>query len=144
MAAGQKRLGELLVEMGFIDPRTLGTALEEQKRTHRRLGKILVEMGAITEERLVRALSLQLGIAVCSPIGTARRTLWRSLLPAEIAHRCLVIPIAIRRDESGQSLFCATADPLDRTALEVLRAHVGPSTRIRFMLAAEAEIELAL
>jgi hypothetical protein len=142
--AGQKRLGELLVEMGFIDPRMLQTALEEQKRSHRRLGKILVEMGAITEERLVRALSLQLGIEVCDPIATPVHARVRSLISAELAHRCRVIPIAIRREDAGQSLFVATADPLDRGVLEILRAHVGGATRVRWMLAGETEIELAL
>lgn len=142
--AGQKRLGELLVEMGFIDPRTLQHALEEQKRSHRRLGKVLVELGAITEERLVRALSLQLGIESCDPIATPVHARVRGLITAELAHRCRVIPIALRRDESGQSLFVATADPLDRTSLEALRTHVGPATRIRWMLAGETEIELAL
>jgi hypothetical protein len=142
--AGQKRLGELLVEMGFIDPRTLQHALEEQKRTHRRLGKVLVELGAITEERLVRALSLQLGIESCDPIATPVHARVRSLITAELAHRCRAIPIALRRDETGQSLFVATADPLDRNSLDVLRTHVGPATRIRWMLAGETEIELAL
>src|SRR5689334_3682354 len=99
--AAQKRLGEVLVEMGFIDTRTLQAALDEQAQTGKRLGKILVDTGGITEERLVRALSLQLGIDVCDPINTPVHPRVRGLISPELAHDCRLIPIALKKDEVG-------------------------------------------
>lgn len=142
--AGQRPLGELLVEMGFIDEDQLRWALDQQRVSDRRIGKIIVDAGLLTEERLVRALARQLGIDTCDPINTPVHPRVRALLTARAAHRYGLVPIALTRDETGQVLYVATADPLDREALDFLRMHFGTETRIRYMLSGETEIALAL
>jgi hypothetical protein len=57
--SGGWRLGELLVEFGFISEPQLATALERQEGSHRRLGEILVEMGLITPAWLAQVLKEQ-------------------------------------------------------------------------------------
>jgi type II secretion system (T2SS) protein E len=140
----QKRLGDLLVEMKFIEEGQLRAALEEQRRSGRRLGKLLVDKGLITESRLVRALSRQLGIEICAPLTATIHPRVKELVPADIALRFHVMPLAVSREGTGQTLFVATADPLDMVALETIRQRVGSSIRVRWMLAGETEIELAL
>jgi hypothetical protein len=142
--AAQKRLGELLVEMGFIDGPMLQHALEEQTRSGRRLGKILCESGAVSEDRLVRALSLQLGLDICDPINVPVHPRVLGLVTPEIAHGSRVVPVALKKDEVGLVLFLATADPLDKSMVERVRAHVGSEHRLRWLLAGETEIDLAL
>jgi hypothetical protein len=139
-----KRLGDLLVEMKFIDEGQLRTALEEQRRSGRRLGKVLIDLGFITESRLVRALSRQLGIEICAPLSASIHDRVKQLVPADVALRFHVLPIAMSREGTSQNLFVATADPLDMAALETIRASVGSAIRVRWMLAGETEIELAL
>ncbi|MEQ9495845.1 MAG: hypothetical protein RIT81_03280 [Deltaproteobacteria bacterium] len=143
MTAGQQ-LGSLLIDMGFIDAAQLESALEEQQRSGMRLGKILVRAGVITEERLVHALSRQLGIEPCDPIMTPIHERVLALVPAALAFKHHVLPIARQREDSRDGLYVATSDPLDKTALQALRAVVGTNTRVRWMLAGETEMELAL
>lgn len=142
--AAARRFGDLLLELGFIDEVQLKEALDEQRRTGQRLGRILIQSGAITEARLVRALSRQLGIEVCTPLTANIHARVKALVPAEMATRFHVLPIALTRDGATQTLFVATADPLDMIALEALRRQAGPQVRVRWLLAGETEVELAL
>lgn len=143
MTAGQQ-LGALLIDMGFIDEAQLESALDEQSRTGKRLGRILVRAGIITEERLVHALSRQLGIEPCDPIMTPIHARVLALVPPALAFKHHVLPIARQREETRDCLYVATSDPLDKNALQALRAVVGTNTRVRWMLAGETEMELAL
>lgn len=54
------RLGDILVRQQVIDESILNSALEEQKRTNKRIGEILVENGYITKEILERELANQI------------------------------------------------------------------------------------
>jgi MSHA biogenesis protein MshE len=57
------RLGDILVAQKIVSQEQLKLALDEQKRTGRRLGRVLVEMGFSTEEQIARALARQLNLA---------------------------------------------------------------------------------
>lgn len=138
----QLPLGELLVQLGFIDNPQLDSALAEQRRTGHRLGKILVDRGIITEARLVRALSRQLGINVCDPIATPVHERVRALIPRDLAYRYRAVPIGLRRTEEGDVLYVATADPLNRDMVTDLEAASG--ARVGLLLAGETELDLAL
>lgn len=144
VSSGQQPLGQLLVEMGFIDQTQLTSALEAQGRSGKRLGKILIDAGVISEDRLVHALSRQLGIEACDPIMTPVHERVLALVPPEMAFRHKVLPIARQREDSGECLYVATSDPLDKRALQAIRTVIPPTTRVRWMLAGETEMELAL
>ena len=58
----RKRLGEILIEAGLIDEKTLENALETQKVQNKKLGDVLVDMGAVKETHIADVLSKQLGI----------------------------------------------------------------------------------
>jgi hypothetical protein len=59
------RVGEILIEMGYLTELQLGRALKEQKEadmrgdSHLPVGKILAQKGVITQEQLEIALSEQ-------------------------------------------------------------------------------------
>jgi predicted transcriptional regulator len=57
----EKRLGEILVDLGAIDPGRVAQALKEQEREGRRrlIGEILVEKGWIKPQDVERALVIQ-------------------------------------------------------------------------------------
>lgn len=137
-------MGALLVEMGFIGPDHLERALAEQQRSAKRLGKLLIEAGIITEDRLVHALSQQLGIEACDPIMTPVHEAVLALVPSEVAFRHRVLPVARQRVDGHDLLYIATADPLDKAAAEAIGRAVPPGTRVRWMLAGETEMDLAL
>ncbi|MCK4272161.1 hypothetical protein KAX22_05900, partial [bacterium] len=57
-----KKIGEFLLEGGFINQEQLQVALEHQRANGSRLGDTLVELGVISEENWMQALGMQLGI----------------------------------------------------------------------------------
>src|SRR5688572_9833229 len=62
-----RRLGQILVDMGFITDDQLEMLLDEQRRSPgEKIGKIAEENGIITDEQLSQALAEQLGMQVFS------------------------------------------------------------------------------
>jgi len=57
----EKRLGEILVDLGAIDPGRVAQALKEQEKEgrRRRIGEILVEKGWVRPQDVERALVIQ-------------------------------------------------------------------------------------
>src|SRR5881227_2482079 len=56
------RLGDVLVAQKLITVEQLRTALEAQTRRGRRLGRLLVELGFLTDEQVAQALARQLSL----------------------------------------------------------------------------------
>lgn len=90
---GKKRLGEILIDKDLLLPELLEAALERQKQTGRRLGQVLVDMGFVSHDEVMSAISEQMGVphvwlrkGLVDPKVT-------SLLPREKAEHHLVIPM---------------------------------------------------
>ncbi len=58
------RLGDVLVEQGWLSPEALEEGLEAQAENGERLGHVLVQQKKITEQELLNALALQLDLEV--------------------------------------------------------------------------------
>ena len=58
-SSAKRRIGDILLELGFVSQEALAKAAEEQDRTGQPLGQILVEHGAITRLELASALAEQ-------------------------------------------------------------------------------------
>ena len=56
------RLGDVLVAQKLLTPEQLRVALEEQTRRGRRLGRVLVELGFLKDEQVAQALARQLNL----------------------------------------------------------------------------------
>lgn len=87
------RLGDILVASGAITEKMRADALEEQKRDSRRLGAILVDMGYMSEDELVTALSQQLDVPVVHPMDMNISRSILQLVPYRYAMEHMVIPI---------------------------------------------------
>ncbi len=133
---GRKRLGQTLVEMGVLTPEQLSEVLAEQQRTGQRIGQIVVEKGYVSSAQLADALSAHLAIP---------RVRWEEvelspdvvrLLPERFA-RHSVLPLRLE----GETLYVATADPLDVVLLDDIRAATG--FRVVPLVATPQEIEAA-
>ena len=60
-----RRLGTILVDMGYLNDDALWKVLEEQKRSDNELiGKVAVRLGLVTEDQVLKALGEQLGMKV--------------------------------------------------------------------------------
>ena len=89
----KKMLGQLLCEKEYLDEDNLERALAEQKDTPRRLGEILLDLGFVTQTQLNEALALQAGIerVDLQTITIGADTI--GLVPAELVSKYNILPL---------------------------------------------------
>lgn len=109
------RLGDILIQQGYITEEQLKSALEKQKITKNRLGDCLVESGILTNEEIAKALNIQLGIGYVDLRGIDIPSEIISLVSGSVLRKHNVIPIGFD-DESQNTLILAMSDPLDMVA----------------------------
>lgn len=114
----KKKIGDLLLEQGVIDKYQLKAALNRQERWGKKLGETLVEMGFITEDVLIKTLSGIFNIPSIKPekFEISRQVL--SLIPREVCERLHVIPLAIKTINNKKRFVVAMADPTDYSAID--------------------------
>src|SRR5438552_17773833 len=95
-----KQLGQILIELGFITPEQLETALQEHRATPKSLGRVLIDLGMIKESDLVRALAEQVGLEFVDLADFQIDTLATSLLPEALATRYRALPIGERAGQA--------------------------------------------
>lgn len=133
-----KRLGELLIELGFLTSDQLEEALALQVEEKNRLGSILIQHHFVTEGQLMEALRLQLGIDY---IDLTRETIAPELshyVPKKLARQMNVIPVRLEQEQ----LFLAMSDPLNFVAIEEVRRIA--KKRIVPMIASEPAVRRAI
>ncbi|MDI6604168.1 MAG: GspE/PulE family protein [Thermoanaerobacteraceae bacterium] len=114
---GKKRLGDLLIEVGFLTRNQLENAINIQKRTGEKLGKILVKEGYATEEKILEALEFQLGIPHVDLQKFYIDPDIAKIIPETLAKRHIAIPI--KKDIDG--IQVAMADPLNIFAIDDIK-----------------------
>lgn len=117
----KKRLGEILVDEGYITNEQLSRALILQKKSGNRLGEILITEGYVTEDDIGNALRQQLGIPYVDLDLSEIDTNLVNFLSESIARRYNIIPIKL---EQGKLIF-AMEDPLNIFALEDAAIYTG-------------------
>lgn len=133
------KLGDILVEMGYITVEQLGEALEYQKEKGGQLGQILTAKGILSEGKLIEALAAQQKLPILSlsryrPMPEALRA-----VPEHVAKRHHVVPLTL---EDDRTLMVAMSDPMDIMALDELRMITGMDIKIG--LATLSEIDRTL
>lgn len=136
--AVSKRIGEILIEEGFLNPKDLETALEIQKKEGGLIGAILVRIGAVKEENLVLGLSKQLAIPYIRLHNYSINQSALTTISKEAAERHLLFPF--EKDE--RSLSVAVSDPLDKEAEAFLEKCVP--LRLNLFLATVSDIKAAI
>ena len=118
MATERKMLGEILVEMGLVEPADIEAAVQEQMEgNNKRIGEILVEKGLVQPADITMALAEQHQMEVVDLDGLDIPQEIIELIPQDKARQLRVIPI----DKNGDVLTVAIADPLDLFSLDELR-----------------------
>jgi len=134
-----RRIGQVMVDLGFISEEQLEMLLDEQQqRPGELLGQIAMSMGLLTDEQLAQALAEQMGMEVI--------TLGDMVIPAEVlgyitepmAQLYRIIPVSFEDDV----LTVAMCDPQKLSTIDELRSFLGVT--IRPVVATEREILKAL
>lgn len=113
----KKRIGDLLIEAGFIDEETLQKSLEIQKQVGGRLGKILIDNNLVTETQIMEVLEFQLGIPFIDLNEIEIPSEVQRLIPYQLIYRHNVVPVKL----DMTLLYVAMEDPLDFIAIEDMR-----------------------
>jgi type IV pilus assembly protein PilB len=137
--SSRKRLGDYLVELGFITDQQLDAALKEQKDKGGKLGTILIQLGFLSEDILLAILGKQSGVSYVSlsEYGDIPEEAIRAV-PESIAKNQMLVPIK----KEGNLLTIAIADPLNVFATDDLKLLTGCD--VRMVVASDAEIKAAL
>jgi len=134
----KKKIGDLLLEKGYLTQDQLEQGLDEQAFSGKRLGEILVDMGLITEEQLLETVSERLNIPKLSLVTMIIAPEVITKIPVEIARRFTLIPIF----ELGKTLTVAMADPLNVIALDEIKYRTG--LNIKRAIATASEIKASI
>ncbi|HAJ57353.1 MAG TPA: hypothetical protein DCL35_06250 [Candidatus Omnitrophica bacterium] len=131
-----KRVGEILIEKGFVTDAQLKEALSTQEVTHEYLGAILIKKRFIKEEVLLRALSEQFNIPFVSL--KEERIDWELSVKyfSLISFSGKAMPIF--QDE--ENVIVAIRDPLDKISLSTIEQSIRPK-KLRLILVLESELK---
>ena len=88
------RLGDLLVAESYISEQQLKLALKEQVANGKKIGQTLIELGFIEEEQLMQVQATQLGLSVCEPLTLEIAPHVFKVINESMARRFKVVPIA--------------------------------------------------
>ncbi|MDU1053127.1 ATPase, T2SS/T4P/T4SS family [Clostridium baratii] len=130
----KKRLGDLLVELGYITQKQVDEAIKIQKSTSKRLGRIFVEQGLITEESLMNLLELQLGIPRIDLESVDVNMTAVTTISEGLAKKYNLIPVKF----NNGNLVIAMSDPLNVFAEEDVALSSG--YKVEIGIASEEEI----
>ena len=111
------RVGDLLVEAGAITDEQLQQALDHQKENGGRLGNVIMEMGFISQELLITVLTTQMGIDYIELRSCKLDEDLLKQLPENLVQKYKAIPIAYD-EENPNILRVAMADPMDLNAID--------------------------
>lgn len=120
MAIVRKRIGDILVEQGFLTKADLQETLSS-KQSDQKIGDALLQRGIITEQQLIETLEVQLGIPHVSLFRYPFDPMLFNVVPKEFAKRKLLVPLKAE----GDRLFIAMTDPTDFITIDDLRLTTG-------------------
>lgn len=102
-----KRLGQILIERGWIIQEQLDEALKEAEATHTPIGQVIVKKGWITNDELQRALALQGGVSVFDLSKYIVDPAVIKLIPESFARKYKLLPVFVVEND----LTVAMVDP---------------------------------
>ena len=108
-----KKIGEVLVDMGFVSKEQIFNALGESKRQQLPLGTILIQQGAISVQDLKRALTAQQGYEAVTDEQLKLTDNIISQLPEDFIRLNKVIPISY----DDKVIVVAMVNPNDKKVI---------------------------
>lgn len=117
----KKYIGEILVEMGYIDQDQLDMALMENKKTGIMVGEVLLRLDWITDENLRMALAVQSGAKILDTKTTNIDHGLIAKIPLSFVTGHGIFPFELE----GQTIKMATTNPFDVIAKDELARMTG-------------------
>ncbi len=136
-----RRLGTIMVNMGYLDEDTLWKVLEEQKRSGTELfGKVATKMGLVKEEQVLKALGEQLGMKVVKVSEVTIPAEMTELVNESMATAYKIVPLS--QNKKDKSITVVMAEPQNPSTLDSLKMFL--STEVKGAIASEADVMSAI
>jgi type IV pilus assembly protein PilB len=135
MAKNQKKLGEILVEWGILNPKEQEKAVEHAKQKNLRIGEALLDLKLCSENNVYKALAAQHNLEYIDLDKSSVSPSVVNAIPDDLMRKHLILPIGV---ENGK-IRVAIHDPLDLETLDILRFRLNKE--IRTVLAPKSRIK---
>ncbi|MGD0898435.1 MAG: ATPase, T2SS/T4P/T4SS family [Thermoguttaceae bacterium] len=134
-----RRIGQILVDLGFLPEQRLEQVLEEQQQRPGELfGQIAISMGLVSDDQLAQGLAEQMGMQVISLADVVVPSDVLAHITQPMAQLYRIIPISFKEN----TLTIAMCDPQKLSIIDELRSFLGYD--IRAVVATEKDITRAL
>jgi type IV pilus assembly protein PilB len=134
-----RKLGQILVDLGFISDDQLEMLVEEQSQNPGQLiGRVAQDMGLISDSDLIQGLSEQFGMPHVDIEGVTPPPNARATVSDSMAQLYRVVPLQLNENV----LTLATCDPQNLSMQDELRRFLGYD--IRLVIATENQILKAI
>ena len=118
---GRRKLGQVLVDLGFLDEDQLFDVLNEARETVQQIGQVAMSRGLITEDQLYQALAEQFGMKTVNMPEVKFQEEAIKLVPETMAQVYKIIPMSLK----DNVLTVIMAEPQNLPALDDLRNFIG-------------------
>ena len=136
-----RRIGQILVDLGFLTDEQLQIVLEEQEQQPGALfGRIAEDMQLVTDEQLIQALAEQHGLQTVSLEEHEFEPEILERVTETMAQLYRIMPLAY--DEGSDTLTVACCDPQNLRVADELRMYLGHN--IKMVVATERDIAQAV
>ena len=134
-----RKIGQILVDLGYLTEDQLWDVLNEQKnRPEMLLGQVSVSMGLVTDAQVDQAVAEQLGMQVVNLNDLTIAAQVLDMVPEAMATVYKIVPISFRNDV----LTVAMADPQNIAALDDLRNML--SVEVKGSVSNERDVKAAI
>ncbi len=132
------RIGEILVQQGWVHGDQVDEALELQKLRPRRIGELLLDLGYVEEENVLRGLGIQFELDFEPDLRSQVDATLTTKVPISFIREYHMVPYK----RNGSSYLVAINDPINLLPLDDLRLLLdGPVTP---MLCRKADIQFII
>ena len=90
---GRSAIGQVLLDNQVVTPEQLAIAIERQRESRRRLGHVLIDLGFTTPDAILGALSVQLGVPATRLNAFTVSPLAIDALPERVARQHGAVPL---------------------------------------------------
>ncbi|MFO0809192.1 MAG: ATPase, T2SS/T4P/T4SS family [Gemmataceae bacterium] len=119
--AGNRKFGQVLVDLGYIEEADLWTLLEEARNNDQPLGRVVLDKGLVTEDQLLQAQGERYGMPIANLEEQKPTPEAIKLVPENMAQVYKILPLKFENDE----LTVVMSDPDNMAALDDLRNFLG-------------------
>jgi type IV pilus assembly protein PilB len=135
---GNRKFGQVLVDLGYIDQEQLWDLLEQARGADQSLSRVVLDRGLVTEDQLLQAQGERHGLKVANLEESKPTPEALKLVPENMAQIYKILPLKYEAD----TLTVVMSDPDNLSALDDLRNFLGIK-QVEAVLALPRQIEEA-